>query len=109
MHSVATFSVCLRGLSRLDEDEDFGNPSAFSSSSRCANNRPNSRTLGFSRFAGVPVLVRERACSYRAFRFLPKGPVSSGGRLGFRDSLIQLVKGVLAVSLGLYNGLSHSL
>lgn len=48
-------------------------------------------TLGFSRFAGVPVRVRERALSYRAFLLFPKGPDSSAGRLGLRDSLRGLV------------------
>jgi hypothetical protein len=90
MHSVATFSVCFRGLSRLDDDDDFGRPCVFSSSCCTANKRPNSATLAFSRFAGVPVRVRERAWSYRAFLLLPKGPVSSGGLRGLRDSLWEL-------------------
>lgn len=85
---MATFSVCFRGLSRLDDDDDLGKPCVFSSSCCCCENRrPNSATLGFSRFAGVPVRVRERALSYRAFLLLPKGPDSSGGRRGLRDSL----------------------
>lgn len=88
MHSVATFSVCFRGLSRLDDDDDLGKPCVFSSSCCCCEkSRPNSATLGFSRFAGVPVRVRERAVSYRAFLRLPKGPDSSGGRRGLRVSL----------------------
>lgn len=90
-HSVATFSVCLRGLSRLEDEFDLGRPLIFSSSTCWANNRPNSATLGFSRLAGVPVRVRDRACSYRAFLLLPKGPDSSGGRRGLRDSLDLLV------------------
>lgn len=90
MHSVATFSVCFRGLSRLEDEDDLGSVlrRAFSSSCCWAKSRPNSATFGFSRFAGVPVRVRERAWSYRALRRLPNGPLSSGGRRGLRDSLL---------------------